>query len=59
LNYVKAIGDMVDFRKSNGVTDNALRCFSVTEVYLRRAKENLRKKRRIYVKRKTLNVTEI
>jgi len=45
LNYVKAIGDMVDFRKSNGVTDNTLRCFTVTEVYLRRAKENLRKKK--------------
>jgi len=45
LNYVKAIGDMVDFRKANGVSDNTLRCFTVTEVYLRRAKENLRKKK--------------
>jgi hypothetical protein len=45
LNYVKAIGDMVDFRKANGVSDNTLRCFTITEVYLRRAKENLRKKK--------------
>ena len=47
LNYVKAIGDMVDFRKANGVEDNTLRCFAVTEVYLRRAKENLRKKKNL------------
>jgi len=36
---------MVDFRKAHGVSDNTLRCFTVTEVYLRRAKENLRKKK--------------
>lgn len=47
LNYIKAIGDMVDFRKSNGVSDNTLRCFTVMEVYLRRAKENLRKKKNL------------
>ena len=45
LNYVKSIGDMVDFRKANGVSDNTLRCFTIIEVYLRRAKENLRKKK--------------
>ena len=47
LNYVKSIGDMLDFRKSQGVSDNNLRNFTVTEVYLRRAKENLRKKKNI------------
>jgi len=36
---VKAIGDMVDFRKSNGVTENTLRCFTVTKVYLRRLRK--------------------
>jgi len=36
---------MVDFRKANGVPDITLRCYTVTEVYLRRAKENLRKKK--------------
>ena len=41
---MKAIIEMVDFRKSNGVTYNTLRCFNVTEVYSRRAKENSRKK---------------
>jgi hypothetical protein len=47
LNYVKSITDLLDFRKCNGVTDSNLRCFTVTEVYLRRAKENLRKKKNL------------
>ena len=37
----------MDFRKANGVSDNNLRCFTMTEVYLRRAKENLRKKKHV------------
>ena len=36
---------MVDYRKGNGVTDTNLRTLTVTEVYLRRASENLRKKK--------------
>ncbi len=47
LNYVKAISDLMDYRKSFGINDNKLRCFTITEVYLRRAKENLRKKKRL------------
>ena len=47
LTYVKSISDLLDFRKSEGVTDCNLRCFTVTEVYLRRAKENLRKKKNL------------
>ena len=47
LNYVKAIIDMVDFRKASRVSDATLRCFTVCEVYLRRAKENLRKKKNL------------
>ena len=47
LNYVKSLCDMVDFRKANGVTDDMLRCLVITEVYLRRAKENLRKKKNL------------
>ena len=47
LNYVKAISDMVDFRKANGLSDSTLRHFTVTEVYLRRAKENLRKRKHV------------
>ena len=38
---------MVYFRKANNVSDLTLRCFTVTEVYLRRAKENLRKKKNV------------
>ena len=45
LNYVKSISDFIDFRKACGVTDNTLRCFTVVEVYLRRATENLRKRK--------------
>ena len=45
LNYVKSICDLADFRKSQGVSDAVLRAFSVTEVYLRRGKDNLQKKK--------------
>ena len=38
---------MVDFRKASGVNDNTLRYFTIIEVYLRRAKENLRKKKNL------------
>ena len=47
LNYVKSISDLMDYRKSFGVNDTKLRSFTITEVYLRRAKENLRKKKRL------------
>ncbi len=47
LNYVKAMADLMDFRKSMGVNDTKLRCFTITDVYLRRARENLRKKKRL------------
>ena len=47
LNYVKSISDLMDFRKSMGVNDTKLRCFTITDVYLRRARENLRKKKRL------------
>lgn len=44
INYLKSISDMMDFRKSQGVTDGVLRSFSITEVYLRRARRCLSKK---------------
>ena len=47
LNYVKAVNDFIDFRKASGVSDNTLRCFAVIEVYLRRANENLRKRKNL------------
>ena len=40
LNYIKGIGDMVDFRKSQGLSDNNLRRFTIAKVYLRRARQN-------------------
>ena len=47
LQYVKAISDLMDFRKSCGVKDNVLRAFTTTEVYLRRGKDNLRRRKKI------------
>ena len=34
-NYLVSLGELQDFRKSQGVTNEILRSFSVTEVYLR------------------------
>ena len=47
LTYMKAISDLLDFRKAKGVPDDTLRSFTVTEVYIRRGKENLTKKKKI------------
>ena len=47
LNYLKSMCDLLDFRKASGVSDAVLRTFTVTEVYLRRGKENLSKKKRL------------
>jgi hypothetical protein len=47
LNYMKAINDLMDFRKANGVTDDVLRSFTVAEVYIRRGKDNLSKKKKV------------
>ena len=45
LAYVKAINDLLDFRKASGVSDDVLRSFAVTEVYLRRGKFNLARRK--------------
>ena len=45
LNYLKSMSDLLDFRKANGVSDAVLRSFTVTEVYIRRGRENLRKRK--------------
>ena len=47
LNYMKSVSDLVDWRKSNGVSDNVLRSFAVSEVYIRRGKDNLSKKKKV------------
>ena len=47
LKNTKAIGDLMDFRKSSGVSDDVLRSFAVNDVYIRRGKENLSKQKRM------------
>ena len=47
LNYMKSVSDLMDWRKSNGVSDNVLRSFAVSEVYIRRGKDNLSKKKKL------------
>ena len=47
LSYMRAIGDLVDFRKASGVSDDVLRSLTVAEVYIRRGKANFGKKKRI------------
>ena len=47
LSYLQAITDLCDFRKCHGVPDSLLRMFAVTEVYLRRSKSTLYRKRNV------------
>ena len=47
LSYLQAVSDLCDFRKCHGVPDSTLRLFAVTEVYLRRSKSTLYRKRNI------------
>ena len=47
LNYLKAVSDLMDFRKANGVTDNVLRTFATSEVYIRRGLGNLTRQKKI------------
>ena len=43
ISYLQSIHDMMDFRKSQGVTDNVLRNFAVTEIYVSQGKRNVSK----------------
>ena len=45
LSYMQAVTDLCDFRKCHGVPDSTLRLFAVTEVYLRRTKATLNRKK--------------
>ena len=47
LNYMKSINDLMDWRKASGVTDDVLRSFTMSEVYIRRGKENLSKQKKL------------
>ena len=42
---MQAVTDLCDFRKCHGVPDSTLRLFAVTEVYLRRTKATLNRKK--------------
>lgn len=45
LGYMEAISELIDFRKVNGASDGVLRKLSVTELYIKRAR-NIREWRR-------------
>ena len=47
LAYLRAIADLADYRKSKGCSDNILRSFAVTEVYLRKCKATMQRRRNI------------
>ena len=47
ITYLQAVTDMIDFRKCHGVTDSTIRLLAVTEVYLRRSKSSLYRKRNL------------
>ena len=47
LNYMKSINDLMDWRKASGISDDVLRSFTMTEVYVRRGKENLSKQKKL------------
>ena len=47
LAYMQAITDLCDFRKCHGVADPTLRQFAVTEVYLRRSRSTLQRRKNL------------
>ena len=47
LSYLQAVEDLCDYRKCQGLPDSTLRLFSITEVYIRRSKSTLYKKRSV------------
>ena len=47
LSYLKAVADLSDYRKCQGLPDETLRLFAITEVYIRRSKSTLNKKKNV------------
>ena len=47
LSYLQAVEDLCDYRKCQGIPDTTLRLLSITEVYIRRSKSTLYKKRNV------------
>ena len=58
ISYLHSISDLVDYRKCQGLPDATLRLFAVTEVYLRRSKATLYKKRNLEYSR-DLNLEQL
>ena len=47
LGYMKSIMELMDFRKTSGLSDDVLRTFITSEVYIRRGRENLARQKKI------------
>ena len=47
LAYLQSITDLCDFRKSRGCSDSVLRTFTVTEVYLRKCKSTMQRRKNL------------
>ena len=47
LGYLQAISDLCDYRKSKGCSDSVLRSFAVTEVYIRKCKSTMYRRKNI------------
>ena len=45
LSYLRTISDMLDYRKTLGLSDSVLRRFAVTEIYIRKCKSYMHRKR--------------
>ncbi len=45
LSYLQAISDLADFRKAKGCSDSVLRAFTVTEVYIRKCKTTMQRRK--------------
>ena len=47
ISYLQAISDLCDYRKSKGCSDTVLRSFAVTEVYIRKCKTTMHRRKRM------------
>ena len=47
LSYLQAISDLADFRKAKGCSDSVLRAFTVTEVYIRKCKATMQRRKNV------------
>ena len=45
IGYLQAISDLCDYRKSKGCSDSVLRSFAVTEVYIRKCKSTMHRRK--------------